>query len=239
MGIARCPNVARCFETDASHPCERIVASQCAASLDEFQTPEPWVGRIDVAPILFIASNPSIGKDTHALWSSDNEAVWESHHLAFGGGSRRYIQDGIRTTGPDGSPIKAVRYWSGVRARARELIVHREVRPGIDYAMSEVVHCKSRGEIGVREALDTCLTRHFDNLMSVSPAVVVLTMGSVARASLELQHFGAVERRVVAGRLRYLVALPHPTGRVGPKTLTGSVSPEELAELRRAVLLSA
>jgi hypothetical protein len=48
----------------------------------------PWIGEITVAPILFLSSNPSIGDDRHALGSSTDEALRDSHHHAFGGGTR-------------------------------------------------------------------------------------------------------------------------------------------------------
>src|SRR5690242_12696359 len=65
--IARCPNVDRCLGGDASHPCNRIVLSQHAATMADFQLPEPWRGQIDKARIVFVGSNPSIGEDRYAL----------------------------------------------------------------------------------------------------------------------------------------------------------------------------
>jgi hypothetical protein len=38
-----------------------------------------------------------------------------------------------------------------VRQRAIELL-QRDVRPGVDYALTEIVHCKSKSENGVAEA---------------------------------------------------------------------------------------
>ncbi|HEY1976397.1 MAG TPA: hypothetical protein VGG89_07630 [Candidatus Baltobacteraceae bacterium] len=117
--IAYCPNVERCIGGDKANPCYSIVSKQGAASIDTFQLPEPWVGQIDVAPLLFVSSNPSIGKDDHAMGKSSPEEVWESGHLAFGGGARTYILDGVKSTAPDGTPIKTVKYWPAcVRERA-------------------------------------------------------------------------------------------------------------------------
>jgi hypothetical protein len=132
--VSRCPNVRLCLETAQPHPCRTIVEYQRrergVESYADFQVPEPWVGEIDAAPILFVASNPSIGDDDHASGATPDDEIWESHHLAHGGGRRQYILDGIRTVTPDGIPIKAVRYWSGALARARELIPDRPVVPG-------------------------------------------------------------------------------------------------------------
>ncbi len=53
------------------HPCQTIVSSQDGGT---FQLPEPWVGQIDRAPILFISSNPSFDKEEY--FPADNEEKW-------------------------------------------------------------------------------------------------------------------------------------------------------------------
>lgn len=50
-----------------------------------------------------------------------------------------------------------VRFWAAVRKQAFRLLGHLAV-PGVDYAMTEVVHCKSAGERGVADALCTLPT---------------------------------------------------------------------------------
>src|ERR1035438_1776548 len=142
LSVARCPNVKVCLEGAGPHPCCEIVQNQVitkgVVGYDDFQVPEPWVGEIDVAPILFISSNPSIGDDNAALGASSNEALWDSHHYAFGGGKGKYIIDGIFPAGANGEKLKKVAYWVFARARARELIP--DAVPGQDYALTEVVH---------------------------------------------------------------------------------------------------
>jgi hypothetical protein len=218
VSVTHCPNVAIALE-DGSHPCSTIVRSQHVRG-DDFQLPEPWRGQIDKARILFVSSNPSIGDDHYALRSSPDEQVWESQHLAFGGGSRPYILDGIKTTKPDGSPLKAVRYWSSIRARARELLPNAV--PGEDYAITEIVHCKSVGEIGVLEAALTCYNLHASNVFSVAPAKVVVVLGKFAREAL--LGAGADFPRSpldmeLGGRTRTVLFLPHPNARGDEKSL--------------------
>lgn len=197
--------------------------------------PEPWVGRIDVAPILFVASNPSIGEDDHATIDTSDEVLWESHHLAFGGGTRSYIVDGTKTTRDDGSVIKSVRYWSAIKARAAELIPHRQVQPGTDYAMTEVVHCKSKDEIGVSAAAQTCVDLHLDKALAVSGAVVVVAMGAFAKRWIFNSGGPIVQRRTLGGKERLVTWLPHPTGFHGPKTFAKALSIDELQSLRTAL----
>jgi hypothetical protein len=62
------------FGTSISCPCHKIVRLQTSAS---FQLPEPWSGQIDVAPILFISSSPSIDElelYPDQSWDSDRTA---------------------------------------------------------------------------------------------------------------------------------------------------------------------
>jgi len=214
------------------------VQARGVRSYDDYQVPEPWVGEIDVAPILFVASNPSIGDDDHASGVTPDEELWESHHLAHGGGRRQYILDGIRTVRPDGTPIKAVRYWSGALARARELIPDRPVAPGRDYALTEIVHCKSPREIGVREAAKTCAERHMENVMSVAAARVIISVGAFAQrwflgAGVPIPD--APLERVLGGKPRLIAFTPHfSPNRGGPQQLLKRYSQNHLEVLRQA-----
>ncbi|MBV9027847.1 MAG: hypothetical protein JO311_04470 [Candidatus Eremiobacteraeota bacterium] len=226
--IAYCVNVDRCLAGDAAHPCSKIVLSQ-QVPRKRFQLPEPWRGQIDKAPILFLGSNPSIGDDEYALLSSPKEQVWESEHLAFGGGTRAYIADGIKTTKPDGTAGRRVQYWTSIRARARELIPG--AKPGEDYAITEVVHCKSRGEIGVQEAVQTCYHVHMGNVFAVSPAEVVVALGKVAQVALLSDREnspGSPCKMRLGDKDRIVFFLPHPN-RTGPKkSLAAHYSSEAL-----------
>ena len=240
--MARCPNVQLCLEPGASsHPCFEIVQYQKtnfgATSYDDFQLPEPWTGEIDRAAILFIGSNPSIGDDTHSLGSSSDEEVWDSHHFVFGGGSKTYTIDGKYTTRPNGQRIgRAVSTWAGVRKRAEELIIDRPVIPGADYALTEVVHCKSRNEVGVKLALDTCTDMHFDSIMRIAPAKLLVPLGKARQRMRDMYRIpnepGIIEMEI-GGRMRLIAPLGHPTG---PEIRTfGAVYPNDLIRLREAV----
>lgn len=241
LSVARCPNVPLCLESDAAHPCRSIVQYQLerfgVRSYDDFQLPEPWVGRIDNAPILFVSSNPSIGEDDHACGATDDETVWESHHLAFGGGRRTYILDGTKTVRPDGTAIKSVRYWGSVRARARELIIDRPVQPGTDYALTEIVHCKSEREYGVAEAADTCAATHMERVMAIASARIVIAMGAFARRWFTRagSPVTPISDIVLGGRPRTVVFLPHPSSFGGGKTIEENVGKHALQSLRALV----
>ena len=220
---------------DAAHACSQIVRSQQADTERQLQPPEPWVGQLDVAPILFVASNPSIDETSSITAEASDEQLWESHHLAFGGGERAYIEDGIRALRPDGSVVGPVRYWAVVQSRARELMTQAEVRPGIGYALTEVVHCKSKHEIGVADAVASCIGMHLEPIFVISPAVVVVAMGSFARRALMGSNAQSVAMRMLGGRSRTIVGLSHPAAFGGGKTFAQVLSTEQLVELRSSL----
>lgn len=238
IGIARCPIVKACF-SGGGGGCRAIVQHQIerhgASSYAHFQVPEPWVGQIDVARILFVSSNPSIGKDDHACGAESDAVIWNSHHYAFGGsGHQAYIVDGVYTTDKNGQRIKAVRYWSWARRRAFELIPNAV--PGRDYAMTEVVHCKSTDEVGVANAAPICIERHFQDMMSVAAARVVIAVGAFAQRQL----FGGPvpEQRVemsLGGRRRAVVGLAHPNAFGSGKTLAKRYAAADLQRIIEAV----
>ncbi|MCF3607522.1 hypothetical protein L2E81_13290 [Planktothrix agardhii 1033] len=56
----------------------------------------------------------------------------------------------------DGTYSRVTQFWAAVRKRAIELL-QRDVIPGFDYALTEIVHCKSHHEIGVEQAQEQCV----------------------------------------------------------------------------------
>ena len=196
--IARCPNVRLALE-DESHPCRRVVAAQ---ELPPFphQLPEPWTGQIETAPILFVGSNPSLN-------TSDKKFP-----------TREGPDDEIEAyfTTPDRLDLN-VRYWNVVRSIARALL-DRKPRPGYDYALTELVRCKSLKEKGVPQALDTCTDLWLERTFKVSGANVVIALGKVAREGIASRIGVTSEiglRRgtfELGGRERAVLMLGHPSG---------------------------
>jgi hypothetical protein len=244
--VLGCPNVRECVEGDKrSYPCREIVEYQLALtgarSYDEFQLTEPWCGQIDRAPILFVSSNPSIGDDQRALGRCSNEEAFDSHHFALGGGRGTYTVDGVYTLDSAGNRSKRpVVYWSRARDRAQELILGRQVIWGEDYAMTEIVRCKSRQEIGVVAALEECTSRHFDRTMSVAVARVIIAVGKgrkLLRTRYAIPNSESLVELEIAGRNRLIAFLPHPSGfERGPRHLGGLYSPSEMRRLQDAVM---
>jgi hypothetical protein len=120
----------------------------------------------------------------------------------------------------NGSYGKVVQYWSCIRNRAAELL-GREAVPGVDYTLSEIVHCKSVGENGVKSALKICASRYPPRLLRYSSASVVVIVGGKALRywnSLTMPTAPHVPERdgtppvLAFGRARVFLYLPHPAG---------------------------
>lgn len=244
--IARCPNVSRCFKRNgSSNPCYKIVRSQGNKILASHQLPEPWSGRLEAAPILFLSSNPSIenpGQETeeYPRLSWANADIEDFFTNRFGGGRKNWIAGGVRFLRSDDSySPEYVRYWAFVRSRAKELLQRKDVVPGVDYALSEVVHCKSQNEFGVDEALQECANRYLTRVIASSGAKVIVVLGDTAKTAvtnwLSASASGLVQGPLKVGnRERLLTFIPHSNARV-KRTFANCLSPSDLSRLRSAL----
>jgi hypothetical protein len=212
--IAHCPNIQHCYDTrQSSHPCSKILSVQSSYhshTLDQHQVPEPWVGDLEHAPILFLSSNPSLDEeDKFPLWSWREERTADFFINRF----EQWIEEGVRILRPDGSS-KSVPFWVDVRQRAIELR-GQEVCPGIDYALTEVVHCKSKREEGVKEALRECVGLYLRRVVELSGAKVIIVLGSKAegamRREFSIPDGSVVGPQPIGNHKRYIVFLYHPS----------------------------
>lgn len=247
--IARCPLV-EIARTDPQHPCRRVVTHQPRQDA-EFQVPEGWAGNLTGARVLFLSSNPGLsepaadGPDT--VEDYPRAGWWDDRIVEFL--DRRFdphqptppVLDG-RFRRRDGNySAKPVSFWSGIRNRAQELLPPGEAAdPNVNYAMTEIVHCKSRREAlaGVRTAAGTCADRWLDRVLALSPAPVLVLVGAIAREvalpAFGLQTLGSTIAVEAGGRSRLLTWLDHPASSGQRKTFA-KVPAGELVRLREAI----
>jgi hypothetical protein len=246
LGIARCPLLALAAE-QPQHPCHDVVAVQPVAPPAR-QVPEAWAGALLTARIVFVSSNPSISvakpgsapltSEAYPTGASSDDTIAEFLLQRFDPTvkPKPFVVDDKHLQ-LDGEYAKVkTRFWTSIRARATELLEYA-ADPNADYVLTEVVHCKSKGEEGVAKASPTCAERYLDRIMKLTPATVLVVVGSKAderlRDRLNLPQPPYNVRRVVGGRQRRVVFLWHPAGFKGPKTFSGLYS--DLDEVRAAV----
>ena len=186
--------------TDESHPCRRVVAAQLPGlPRSRHQLPEPWNGRIESAPILFVGSNPSFDRSEKFPTKG-----WADHTI-----------EAFFTTRFDPTYSKCSLLER--RALDRTCDPWQEPRPGYDFALTEVVRCKSRNEEGAPGALATCTELYLGRTFQVAGAKVVIALGRVAREGIASYVGGTSEiglrRRMfdIGGRERAVLMLGHPS----------------------------
>ena len=236
LEIAGCPEIGDAHQ-DSGHPCHAVVAFQRLRFGDKhvWQPPTPWVGRIERAPILFIGSNPNIaGTEYYPSQDWADEQLIEFFDCAF---NDVQIRDGKHARQADESWGPWVRTWASAKKRAEELL-QRQAVPGDDYAMTEIVHCRSQNETGVDAARSRCADSYLDRTLGLSAAQVIVAFGahtaSWLRGRWRLDTGRLVSEIEFAGKMRLVAFLPHPTGRARSKTFSG-VMPEHLDRLRQAL----
>jgi uracil-DNA glycosylase len=255
LEITRCCVIEGCLTDSDEHcgGCRRIVECQKAPRLSHFHLPEPWNGRLTTALILFVSSNPSLNQDElFPTWNwSDLDTIdfFEERFTS----ERGWVRNG-RTLLRDGTfySKKRVRFWSAMQNRASELLSTSgsPARPGIDFAITEAVRCKSTGEHGVAEALAACSGRYLERTLSLSGARVIVGVGETAICALRVllslpapeqspmigrkPLYGIAGPIPVGGRGRHFAFLPHPSSAYR-KTFATCLLPDELSTLQTAI----
>jgi hypothetical protein len=200
-GIASCPAVQDAL-TNKNHPCHKVVHEQTKLIDIEIkrQRPEPWMGGLAKANLLFVSSNPSINEDPYPLgevfptyeWSDQDSAEFfvkrcdpeeKDVKVTF----KKPGQPDFLTLCYDGeyrsgvsNPKRPQPTWKNTHDRAVELIGSK-AHPHHNYAITEIVHCKSKDAKGVAEASSFCIEKWMEPIFTTSPAKVVVLLGSKVR----------------------------------------------------------
>jgi hypothetical protein len=220
----------------------------------EHHLPEPWVGHLESAPLLFLSSNPNLASRRPQVEPTQKAAPLErlgphsaERHPSLRRGlsapkwewtdeeiADRYrsqfdvymTEDGTRHLLASGAADRPVPYWQAIK-RLADHLHGRATRPGVDYALTEVVRCKSPSEIGVPAAATECVPRYLRRTLALSPASVICVVGRVARLQIRGEYDYPHNRQVsepmpIEGRERVIVfvAGPNARGRTAyPKTV--------------------
>ncbi|MDB6160426.1 MAG: hypothetical protein JWO04_4132 [Gammaproteobacteria bacterium] len=147
--------------------------------------------------------------DDSPTWQSSDERIISYYSQGFPSVFPKILR-------ADGNPsVEHVRFWAAIRARAAELyrVKAKTLSPGQDFAITELVHCKSRNELGVQGAISECLKMHWEPTMRLAAARVIVVLGDVARRALALDGTATVQCRDWFGRPRLTAWLPHPNAR--------------------------
>jgi hypothetical protein len=196
LKIARCPLIPEAIR-DAGHPCHQVVAVQAGADARR-QVPEGWAGNLRAARIVFLSSNPAISLPAPGHPPETAEAYPAAgsadEHIAQYLGRRfeqavvprPFVWDGRHLQLDGQYAAKPTHFWVSMHSRAVE-ILGPEADPSLNYVMTEVVHCKSKGEYGVASASPTCADRYLDAIFSLTAAPIGVVAGRRAHAMLAVR----------------------------------------------------
>ena len=167
----------------ADAECHSIWNAQGCSSPDDFQVPEPWNGDIANAKLLFLSINP--GYMPNELyprkgnsWWTENNGDWASNKIYDFFTNRfsskcEYVQSEngrrFRIKMEDGSYLARPHFWPRIHKIATLILSNNDVRIGKDYALTEVVHCKTKHEGGIDErCFSRCLTLWLGRVLKIA-----------------------------------------------------------------------
>jgi hypothetical protein len=198
---------------------------------DPLFTPTPWCGHIAKVPLLFISSNPSVDPDEFsptALWPDIKTIDFFENRFSadrcWTKGKTKYLLKSIDKESKKYSSSQ--KYWSEMLGWAKDAystIGKHDFQPGIDYALTEIVHCGSKKNRGVNAVKQTCTNNYMELVLKLSKASVLVIVGKIANAMFEeLFHSGLtgpmskaqnsckIAELNIGGLERLAVALPAP-----------------------------
>ena len=187
---------------DPNSVCNALYNSQQCTSIEDFQIPEPWNGDIENAPILFVGLNPGFldvelyPKLGNQYWTQANgvfdQAKVEDFFEHRFNSSHKYVQYPNKTKIALGGykGLKGRTFWAYVKSIA-DKIMNGQSTPGVDFAITEIVHCKSKDISCIHsKCYDICFNKHFDNILSIAQNLqYIVVLGRPTRYRIS-KYFG-------------------------------------------------
>jgi hypothetical protein len=225
--ISKCKNFLKfIFSEESNKSCHDILEFQKtkgAIKIEDFQIPEPWSGDIINAPILVLSSNPAYSISEiypNSTWPRAMIADFFINRFKNRGEIYSWVYK-KKVLNKDGTRGQSVRYWSSINMRIEEILGYTPT-PGVDYCMTEIVHCKSSHEIGVTKALSECSSNFLDKKIAISGAKLIVSIGSFIENVFN-------KKTDISGIP--ILYLPHPNA-FKPKKISNHYSNEEVMRFR-------
>lgn len=195
-------DIAYCSELksaslDSGHPCRTVANESCAGEFR--QLPEAWVGNLGTARLMILSSNPTISVEgnpakqelfplgdssspeiEHPEWPIDRVIDFQLNRFEQQRETPYVLSNTHYLTVAGSRGSTSNKYWTQSFRIGRE-IFGEEFRMERDIVLTEVVHCKSKREIGVKDAVATCSRRYLDRLLGLTVARLIVIAGAQAR----------------------------------------------------------
>ena len=178
-------------------PCHSLYQSQHCANVHSFQIPEPWNGDIEKAKILFVGINP--GFTPNELYPQLSDPYWtrsvflgrfiifnynevekffeyrfNQFYVKYWNTPQNKTRFSVRMTN---STYKNVHgFWNYLQNISTKLLGNNAT-PGKDYALTELVHCKSASIKHISpQCYDLCMNKHFNDILSLATEMEYLVI---------------------------------------------------------------
>ena len=197
--------IINCGLQNAPNPnsvCNALYKSQQCTSIADFQIPEPWNGDIENAPILFVGLNPGFldvelyPKLGNPYWTLANgkfdPAKVEDFFEHRFNSSYQYVQYPNRTKiVPEGYKVLRWRtFWAYVKSIADKILNTSNSNPGVDFAITEIVHCKSKDISCIHSNCYNICFNHFVKILSIAQNLqYIVVLGRPTRDRIS-NYFG-------------------------------------------------
>ncbi len=188
------------------HPCHLVASSQNPAEPGGRQLADAWSGGLATGRVLFISPSAAINEDPSKKredfptqsWSLERAGEYFTHKFDQ---SRQPIICTFRhPTKPDfltrsldgryrggvGGSHRQQKSALGIHERAVELLGDH-ADPQLDYAVTDIVHCKSTKGAGALQASTHCLNKWMDRTLELSPANLIVVLGAKSRSWFALR----------------------------------------------------
>jgi len=198
-------------------PCKIIIEFQGASEIKDFSVPEPWSGDVLKAKILFVSLNPGIGEGEIApKWDWDLSEIDSLFTNKFINGivSGKY---GLYAKGVE----RSISSWNQIRNTTLTLFklehtldnCEKVVRENY-FALTDIVHCKSRESIGISETVKNECSKYLRKILSLSVAKIIICLGvKVKEYFMEQYEIEESKRTEIEGKERWVIFAPHTNAR--------------------------
>src|SRR5574344_2843407 len=117
-----------------------------------------------------------------AKYAAEEAALEKKAARAKKAAQKRAAARAAEDATPEVYTHRSILHWSSIRKTVAKLYGRSvdDVIPGVDYAMTEIVHCKTTETFCKNKPYSECTDRYLDKLVGVSGAKVILVVGGVA-----------------------------------------------------------
>ena len=118
------------------------------------------------------------------------------------------------------------RYWAAIWKLTRTILQTENIIPGRSCAITEIVHCKSNAEKGVKEAREACVEKYLNRIFNLAQAPIIILLGNhatdIINKKYKLDILPATEKNVsqnhsvvayIGNKKRLILAIPAPNNR--------------------------